>query len=1356
MDRSSHEFAVVGIGASAGGLDALKRFFSKVPVDSGMAYVVIVHLSEEHESVLAEILQGSCAVPVSQVTERQRVEPNHVYVIPPTENLQMLDGEIVLSPRNKTAGRQLPIDLFFRTLADAYGKDAFAVVLSGAGEDGTVGIEHIKECGGFTLVQDPCDAEYDSMPRSALGTKLVDVVLPADKLAEKTLSIRRMGHALEDKIKDESAEAAEDAETEKDALEILTLVRLRTGHDFGCYKRPTLMRRIARRLQVHELTTLGDYLKLLRTNATEVEQLQRDLLITVTNFFRDTEAFTYLQESVIPKLFANKTQLDSVRVWSCGCATGEEAYSLAMLLQEYSDTLEDAPKLQVFATDLSEEAIQSARECTYPLTIASDVSEERLKRFFIRSGPHYKITKSLRDLVLFAAHNVLRDPPFSQLDLVACRNLLIYLNRETQDRVMGIFSFGLKTGGYLFLGSSEILDTSSALFEPIEKTHRIYRSRPNPRRRSATVLPDSGHWEVKSPLGGHAGSDHGLSFPALHYRILEPYAPPSILVDENQNVIHMSERAGRYLRFAGGEPTRNLLKTIHPDLQLDLRAALLAAKQEDRRAEFRNIPLTLDEQPHNLHLIVHPISLPGPGKRYFLIVFDELRDAAQPPAEATVFTPLSGSAALDAVVRRLEDELQETKDRLRLTLEHSEISTEELKATNEELQAINEELRSATEELETSKEELQSLNEELTTLNNELKEKVDEISNMNADLQNLMHSTDIGTLFLDRNLIIKRYTRRIESLFNIIPSDIGRPFEHLTHKFDYNDLPKDAATVVNTLEMVEREVHVGPNGGHFLARILPYRTMDDRIDGVVISFVEITALREATVALREREFILSMAQEAAKAGVWTLDLDSGDAWWSDECSVLYGKKPGEVEMTLENWIADMHPEDSPAVEQALAQAVKSRQNYSFEIKLPADTEGEPRWILEVGRALFDEENKASRIAGISLDVTARTLWQQEQQHLLERRSQDEKALREADRHKNEFLATLAHELRNPLAPIRSGLEIMRIARGRQEEEAAREMISRQVDQIIRLVDDLLDISRITAGKIHLKKDRISLQEVVASALEAAKPLTVLNAHVLDVSLPKETIFLDADFTRISQTLLNLLNNAAKYTQPHGHISLSATSEREFAQIRVKDSGIGIPPNMLATIFDIFTQCGQDTQRHSGLGIGLSLVKNLVELHGGTVHAHSDGPGTGSEFTIHLPISTSQPLPTPAASAPDLSDSHSRSRILIIDDNSDAADMLQILLNNDPNDSIRVAYDGAHGLALAEEFKPEVVLLDIGLPDTDGYQVAARLRQMFPNVLLVAVSGWGQSDDRKRSSQAGFDHHLVKPVAIEEVRKLLRY
>jgi two-component system, chemotaxis family, CheB/CheR fusion protein len=792
------------------------------------------------------------------------VAPDHVYVIPPGKHLSMQENTLQLVEPQQPTGRRLAVDLFFRALAAAYGPLAICVVLSGTNSDGAIGIKHVKEQGGLTIAQDPADAEFDGMPRAAIGTGMVDWVLPVAQMPPQLMEFKRNEqrmHVPPEELPAPTGGEAEDTNsggpvqiaqfpsaTDESALaEVLRFLKGQTGHDFTHYKRATILRRVARRLQVNLLEDIPSYLAFLRTHPAEMTALLHELLISVTNFFRNPDAFAALQTQ-IPQLFAAKTARDQVRVWIAGCATGEEAYSVAILCCEYAARLEAPPSLQVFATDLDEDVIHVARTGVYPSTIEADVSAERLRRFFYNEEGRYRIRKEVRERVLFSTHNLLQDSPFSRLDLITCRNLLIYFKREAQEAALDLFHFALQPGGLLLLGSTEEIADDRKLFVPLDKQQRLFVRHAVPRvgRQLPMVsvsfpavpvapiltlpqmLPPA---VIPSPLAeGTEIERRTLPLGDLHLAMLEQYAPPSLIVNANYDVVHSSEHAGRFLQLAGGDASMNLLKMVPPALRTEMRTALFRSARDQVSVTTAPILLELEHVLRLVTLHVRPRLGDDATAAFFLILF-ELN--AEPVEEA-----LNLPSGPNAIVRHLDDENQHLKEQLSTIIEQYEASLEELKSSNEELQAMNEEIRSTAEELETSKEELQSINEELTTVNQELKSNVDELSRVNGDLQNLMASTEIGTIILDRQLRIQRFTPRIQELFNIISTDIGRPLSDLTHRLNSPDILADVERVLRDLQRSEREVR--SDDRWFLARLLPYRTLDDRIDGVVLTFVDIT------------------------------------------------------------------------------------------------------------------------------------------------------------------------------------------------------------------------------------------------------------------------------------------------------------------------------------------------------------------------------------------------------------------------------------------------------------------------------------------------------------------------------------
>jgi two-component system, chemotaxis family, CheB/CheR fusion protein len=887
----SDDLIVVGIGASAGGVEALQEFFRNVPADSGMAYVVILHLSPDYDSKLAELLQSVAKISVSLVTQRTKVERNHVYVIPPNRHLMIIDGELAVAENMHVEDRRAPVDIFFRTLANSHGPRAVCVVLSGTGANGSMGLKRVKEMGGAAFVQNPKEAQFNEMPRNSIATELVDEILPVASIPEKIVAYKSRFGSISIPVEEE-----ERPKDPKGALhQILSQIKISTGHDFTNYKRPTLLRRIERRINVRELPGLNEYASYLVQNPEETTALLKDLLISVTNFFRDKKAFDAIESEVLPGLIKAKTSKDQLRIWVAGCATGEEAYSLAILCAEQAMKLIDAPQIQIFATDIDEGAIRQGRDGLYSINDAADVSSERLRKFFNKEGEMYRIKREIREMILFANHNFIKDPPFSNLDLVACRNVLIYLNASAQERVLGTFHFALKSSAFLFLGSSESTDNANDLYSPYLREHHIFRKRhdasprqyPVPEFIPKFLLEKSSLRSMEVSEQPAFRAQQRISFTELHQQLLEQYAPPSVIITADYNIVHLSERAGRYMHISGGELSHNLLKLVKPELRLELRAAIYQAVQQRSAVEARGLKVSVDDRMDTVNIHVRPSMNVVDGETGFLLVLFERVSEESSNNDIIISNN-------EPVARRLEEEIGMLKSKLRATNEGHDFHAEELKASNAELQAMNEELRSATEELETSKEELQSINEEIRTVNQELKVKIEELSLANNNLHNLIDSVDIGTIFLDRNLRVAFFTPCVRNIFNLIPSDFGRPLSDITGKLLYEKVIEDIESVLSRLQPITREVKT-TDGRVYMMRVLPYRTGDDRINGVVLTFFDITERKKVEEDLRASEERLRLLIESAKDyAIFTIDPERRVNSWNTGAEAMMGYSHSEI------------------------------------------------------------------------------------------------------------------------------------------------------------------------------------------------------------------------------------------------------------------------------------------------------------------------------------------------------------------------------------------------------------------------------------------------------------------------------
>jgi len=933
--------AVAGIGASAGGLAALRTLLSHVPQDSGLAWVVVVHLSPEHESHLAELLQPHVDMPVQQVQSTVKLEPDCVYVIPPAANLDAIDTHLRLTELEARRQERAPIDHFFRTLSATHDGSAIGVILTGTGSDGTLGVKEIKAKGGLTVVQDPNEAEHDRMPQSAIASGMIDLVLPLAAIPDAVIRWASTQPRVP------VPEDGEDVPPDDHALllKVFAQLRARQNRDFSRYKRSTILRRISRRMQLHQLEELESYVELLREQPDELRALADDLLITVTNFFRDPEVFDALAEEVVPGLFANRDAHDEIRVWSVGCATGEEAYSLAMLLVEHAAKMEQPPRIQVFASDLHERSLEAAREGFYPGDIETDVGPERLRRFFHKENGGYRVRKELRELVVFAPHNLLSDPPFSRVDLLSCRNVLIYLQREVQPDVLELFHYALRSEGWLVLGPSERVD-ASGLFQVQNKQRSIFRKRnvPVPEPRLPVFPLTRQRWPERESVQERPG--RAIDFGAVHLRTRERYAPPSLLISPDDKVLHLSANAGRYLIHPGGEPTANVFKLAREELRIELRSTVHAARKTGEPQTGRPVLVDFDGTRRRVAVLVRPALELEEG--FLLAIFDERPEQPDGEHEAPV---AEGGEATGGRLREVEAERDLARQRLQATIEEYETSREEMRASNEELQSVNEELRSTLEELETSKEELQSMNEELQTVNQENRHKVEELAQLSGDLHNLLSATDIATLFLDRQLRILRFTPRVGELFNIRMTDRGRPLSDLSHRLSDGDgdLLDDARQVLKTLVPVERELH-DERGRWYLTRVLPYRSADDRIEGVVITFVDITSRRRSEQELREAKIYAESIIETLHEPLLVLNPDltvkSVNPAFYEHFEVNPNQTVGRLVYELGNgqW-------DIPALRTLLEEVLPDNQVFNdFEVRHRFEDIGE-RIMLVNGRRL---------------------------------------------------------------------------------------------------------------------------------------------------------------------------------------------------------------------------------------------------------------------------------------------------------------------------------------------------------------------------------------------------------------------
>ncbi|MFH1036222.1 MAG: chemotaxis protein CheB [Pseudomonadota bacterium] len=840
--KKTDDFPIVGVGASAGGLEALEQFLGGVPENSGMAFVIVQHLDPTHQGIMAELLQRGTKMKVGQVKDRTKVQPNCVYVIPPNKDLSILRGSLHLFPPVSPRGLRLPIDFFFRSLAADRGEKSVGVILSGMGSDGSLGLRAIKEAAGVVLVQDPASAKFDGMPKSAIEAGLADFVAPAQELAGKIIAYLKHTPLLT------ATTQPLESKTQGGLEKAVILLRAQTGHDFSQYKKSTLYRRVERRMGIHQIAKINHYVRFLQENPQELDLLFKELLIGVTSFFRDPAAWEVFKDKVLPALLAGRPAGSQLRAWTPGCSTGEEAYSLAMVFKEAVEKLKSKKglTLQIFATDLDRDAIDKARQGFFPANIAADVSPQRLSRFFVKEETGYRVAKEIREMVTFAPQNVIMDPPFTKLDILICRNLLIYLDTAVQKKLLPLFHYSLNPGGVLFLGSAETIGGFSDLFGPLDAKARLYRCKESGAPAALVDFPSS---FFPSPVSAAVEVRESNTAPNLQtlaeQQILQDFAPPAVLADKEGNILFISGRTGKYLEPAAGKANWNVFAMAREGLRYGLTQAFHQATRQKEAVVLAGLKVQTEGSQQHLDLTVRALEQPQALHGMLLVVFS---DRPTPPqGKAAGRSPRASMA--NTRIAELERELQQTREEVQVIREEMQTSQEELKSTNEELQSTNEELQSTNEELTTSKEEMQSLNEELQTVNAELQSKVDDLSRANNDMKNLLNSTDIACVFLDHDLHVRRFTTQATSLFKLIPGDMGRPLTDVTSDLVYPELAQDVAKVINTLIFSEKQVATG-DGRWFQSKIMPYRTLDNVIDGVVMTFADITVAKELEAKFR--------------------------------------------------------------------------------------------------------------------------------------------------------------------------------------------------------------------------------------------------------------------------------------------------------------------------------------------------------------------------------------------------------------------------------------------------------------------------------------------------------------------------
>lgn len=1336
-DSDLDDLLVVGIGASAGGLEALETLFDQMPVNDGMAFVIVQHLSPDFKSLMAELLARHTDMAIHRVEDNMRVEPNSLYLIPPKQDMVIKSGRLLLTARESPKSHALPIDHFFHSLASDKGARSISIVLSGTGSDGTRGIKHIHEAGGLVIAQAPETAKFDGMPKSAIGSGYVDVVAKPEEIPKLLgdYSVHKDRIALKNETIPQNESLME---------RILREIRQRHRVDFSQYRSTTIGRRIERRMEMDvSVSNLKQYANLITRDVVELDLLYGDLLIGVTSFFRDKEPFESLQRNAIAKLLRAHPADEEFRVWVAACASGEEAYSVAILIDECLDAISRDIAVKVFATDVFPPAITRAATGIYTEEMLKDVSDQRREKYFTKIEAGYQVNPELRRMVVFAPHNLVTDPPFTRLSAVTCRNFLIYLTPKAQKKVISNFHFGLKKDGFLLLGASESPGDWATEFEPVDAHNRLYRKLRDIRLGDPVLAGNN--------LLGSSKTDHhflqatsttsprnrGHHLKLSTDEMVSNLVPPGVVVDHLGAVVQVFRNAGKYLSVSDGMLSTNLMDLIDKDLKLAIGGAIQRATKRREPVCYERLQVNTGGDQQQVKLTVTPLPK-GDSPQKFVITFEEL---ANDPAKTTLGEP-TRRLDLDEVSRQhvedLEQELRYNREILQATNEEMETSNEELQATNEELVASNEELQSANEELH-------SVNEELFTVNGEHQRKISELTELTNDFDNLLASAKVLTLFLDSDLCIRKFTPLMAEVLHLVPHDVGRPFEAFVHNFSVADLGEKIVKVLESGEPWEQQVKASGQSD-FLMRLLPYRTATENA-GVVLTLLDITKLAEAQALVRVERERFKRAIQANRDGIWDWpDLTKQEMWWSPACYTILGYRPGEFPALHSQWLKLIHPDDRDKIlESSLPSSdkcyVELHKNFDYRMMHKS---GEYRWYCHRAIVDFDQDGNAIRMTGSIADI-------QDRKH-------SEVSANEGIRLRDNFLSMLSHELRNPMGAVMNAMTNLdsKIGEGQANKQSKEhDVIRRQTRQMARLLDDLLDIARFGRDKIEFRKQVVDLCGLVDSVIESVDYQLAAKKQVLETSICEGPLNIIGDPSRITQAQTNLIVNASKFSDHDQKISYSIGRDNNEAVITVTDQGAGIQPEQLESIFGLFVQ-SSDTIRRSagGMGVGLSLTQKIIHAHNGTVTAQSEGTGKGSTFQIRLPLTTI----THDRRAPAKNKQLDRSltcRLLLVEDNVDARQMLAETFLRRGFEVLAVG-DGKTAVKRFPDFDPEVAIIDIGLPDVTGYEVAKTVRQnqLWDGVMLVALTGYGRKEDKAEILEAGFDHHIVKPLVFKQLHDLI--
>ncbi|MEM6399744.1 MAG: chemotaxis protein CheB [Cyanobacteria bacterium P01_D01_bin.116] len=1364
--KENYDFFVVGIGASAGGLRALEEFFANMPADSGAAYVVVQHLSPDFKSLMKELLGRTTRMDIYRVEDGMEIKPNCVYLIPPGQNLEVRNRRLQLQRQDRERpGPNFPIDIFLQSLGEDAGEHAIAVVLSGTGSDGSEGLRMLNESGGIGMVQDPATAEFDGMPHSAIATRIVDSIGSPQELAEVIYDFVK-APANEEKNEPRSKLAL-------DSFRLGQITNILNRHqqiNFTHYKPSTLSRRIHRRCLITGYHDIDDYIARLQIERKERETLCQDLLISVTKFFRDTAAWEYMETNIIPTIIEKINPGEELRCWVSACATGEEAYTLAILIDEAISDFGKQIKVKIFATDIDRIALEKAAIGIYPESIAKDLNPERLERYFIRQEQSFQVSKDLREKLIFAPHDLTKDANFTRMHIITCRNVLIYMQPQLQQQVLRNFHFSLVTKGILLLGEAETVAYFEDELVPVDKKYKIYQKA----RDSRLPLPVRGvenfskHFLVQPSVKQAPQSTKQPMLEAALNNLLGQQKATCILVDKNNQVVYMFEDLAKVLKFPTGNPTTEAIKLVIPPLQLPLNTALRRAQKERNAVAYTGIKVEEGNKERILSLKVSYEQASKTAGDFLMVTISE--DAE---VEAVIETKhFEADSEVSHRILDLEYELQQSRENLQATIE-------ELETTNEEQQSTNEELIASNEELQSTNEELHSVNEELFTVNAEYQSKIQELTELNADVDNLLQSTDIGVVFLDKSLKIRKFTPAATAAINLVDADIGRPIEHITNNIDFSDFTELLQSVINCGGSKQREVKLNSTGKHLLMRIYPYWQREKCCDGVVLTFVDVDEIKQVQEelqqtynALEKNEQQLQAVLDNTTSVIYVKDIEGRYLLGNKQLSKVTGFR---LEQLLGNKDSELFPPEIYQVFQDNDQKVIAQNTVlEFEEVLP-QPDGYIHTYISLKAPLYDEQGNPYAVCGISTDITKQKLTQEKLNKTNTELVRAKEAAEAANHAKSEFLARMTHELRTPLNAILGFTQILnRNPKLENKQKQYLDTILRSGRHLLELINDILDISKIEAGMAEVNVTNFDLYRL----LDGIEAMLHVKARAKQLQLkfeinPQLPQYVQTDESKLRQVLINLLGNAIKFTDSgsvilrvgflpddkerigQGNKIENSSPSSLHLQFQVVDTGKGIAPEELDHIFDAFVQSNPTYQVDDGTGLGLAICQRFVNLMGGDIKIESTLlKGTKVQFNILVDIAEVTPEVAqcllPQGRILRLKPNQSNNRILIVEDNWDNRQLLlQILVPL--GFEIIEATNGQEAIELWEKEQPNLILMDMRMPVMDGYQATKIIKQKMSereensySTAIIALTATAFNEDRQFMLRLGCDDFIRKP------------